>query len=81
MRLSKEIIDKEKKACYGKRGGRISALFIDSREELSEERLLQALSLILSEKDVIDYFKSRKHSFRPAHKGVQDKKEHNFFQA
>jgi len=74
MRLSKETIDKEKNACYEKRRGRISIFITEPRGELNKERLLKALSLILSEKDVTDYFKTRGPSFRPAEKDFKIKK-------
>ena len=74
MRLSKKTIDKEKNACYEKRRGRISVFITEQRGELNKERLLQALSLILSEKDVKDYFKAREHSFHPAEKDFKIKK-------
>jgi len=77
MRLSKKTIDKEKKPCYGERGGKISAFIVERRAEPSEERLLKAMNLILSEKDVIDYFTSREHSFLGTQKRFQDKENGN----
>ncbi len=68
MRLGKKTIDKEKNTCYADKRGKVSAFIIESRGELNKVRLLKALSLILSEKDIMDYFKSRGHSFRPAEK-------------
>lgn len=64
MALSKETIDKEKKSCYPEVKGEILAFIVERTGGLSRERLLKALSLILSEEDIADYFESRDHSFR-----------------
>jgi len=70
MRLSKKAIDKEKNTCYGDKKGEISAFIVEPKVQLNKERLLMALNLILSEKDVTDFFESREHSFRTTQKGV-----------
>jgi len=62
MRLSKEIFDNHKKTCYQEKEGDLSAFIVEPREGISEKRLSMALNLILSEKDVIDYFASGDHS-------------------
>jgi len=70
MRLSKRAIDKEKNACYRDKRGEISAFIVETKAQLNKERLLMALNLILSEKDVIDFFEFRENSFRTTQKGI-----------
>jgi len=77
MRLSKKTIDKEKNTCYADKRGGISAFIVESNTQLSKERLLMALNLILSEKDVIDFFEARVHSFNPAQKAISKKRKAN----
>jgi hypothetical protein len=64
MTLSKETIDKEIKPCYPEEKGEISASIVEPIEGISRKRLLKALSLILSEEDIADYFRSRDRSSR-----------------
>jgi len=75
MRLSKKAIDKEKNTCYGDKRGKISAFIVNPKGKLNKERLLMALNLILTEKDVIDFFEARKHSSRTVQKGVSKKRK------
>jgi hypothetical protein len=75
MRLSKETIDKCKNTCYEKEGGKLLTFIIEPTEGLNKERLLNALSLILSEKDVIGYLKLREHSLHHAGQGFGIKKK------
>lgn len=77
MRLSKKAIDKEKNTCYGDKRGEISTFIVNPKGKLNKERLLMALNLILTEKDVIDFFEGRKHSSRTAQKGVSKKRKSN----
>lgn len=75
MRLRKKTIDKEKNTCYGDKRGEISAFIVNPKGELNKERLLMALNLILSEKDVIDFFEAKAHSFNPNQKGISKKRK------
>ena len=77
MRLSKKTIDKEKNTCYGDKKGEISAFILEPKGKLNKERLLMALNLILSENDIIDFFESRKNSFRTVQKGISKKRKAN----
>lgn len=77
MRLSKKTIDKVKNTCYGDRRGEISAFIVEPNAQLNKERILMALSLILSEKDLIDFFESRENSFRTAQKELSKKRKAN----
>jgi len=77
MRLSKKAIDKAKKPCYRDKKGEILALIIEPKGELNKKRLLMALNLILSEKDVIDFFEAREHSSRTAQKRISKKRKAN----
>ncbi|MFX1536759.1 MAG: hypothetical protein ACFFDI_21280 [Promethearchaeota archaeon] len=75
MRLSKETIDDIKNTHTAEEGGKLQAFFVKPADGLNKERLLKSLSLILSEKDVTDYFKSRGHLFHPADKDFKIKKK------
>jgi len=75
MRLSKKSIDKEKNTCYGDKKGGISTFIVNPKGKLNKERLLMALNLILSEKDVIDFFEARKDSSHTAQKGASKKRK------
>jgi len=75
MRLSKKAIDKGKNTCYGDKRGKISAFIVNPKGKLNKERLLMALNLILTEKDVIDFFKARKHSSPTFQKGSSKKRK------
>jgi len=77
MRLSKKTIDKVKNTCYGDRRGEILAFIIEPKVKLNKERILMALNLILSEKDVIDFFEFRENSFRTTQKGISKKRKAN----
>ena len=72
MRLSKETIDKVKNTCYAEDRGELKVSFIYPPEELNRIRLTKALSLILSEKDVADYFRSSVDSFCPTIKKLSN---------
>ena len=75
MRLSK--VDRIKNTCYAKEGGKLQTFIIEPKEGLNKQRFLNALSLILSEKDVTDYFKSREYSYLPAEKDSKIRKKTN----
>jgi len=77
MRLSKDTIDKVKNTCYAEEKGKLQAFIVESTEGLNKERLLKALSLILLNKDVTDYFESKEHSFHPQEKDFQIRKRAN----
>jgi len=78
MRLSKETIDKVKNTCYAEEWRELLAFIVEPTEALNKERLLKALGLILSEKDVTDYFESRDYSLRAGEKDFKIRKRANF---
>lgn len=51
-----KTIDKFKYTCYQKLEKHILAFVVEPEHELSKKRLSSALNLILSEKDIEDYF-------------------------
>ena len=61
MSSGQKIIDVGKNTCYEETKGKLSASIIEASEELNAERLSRALSLILSEEDVEDFFRLREH--------------------
>jgi len=63
MRLSKGAIDKLENTCYQEQKEGLSAFIVEPKGGINKERLIMALNLILSEKDVTDYFVSDYHSF------------------
>jgi hypothetical protein len=72
MKLNKETIDKLKNTCYVKKRGKLKVSFICRPEGLNGIRLSKALSIILSEKDVADYFRSNVDSFCPTIKKLSN---------
>jgi hypothetical protein len=62
MNSGQKKIDVGKNTCYEKYKRELSTFIIEVNEKPNDERLSRALSLILSEKDVIDFLRLRKHS-------------------
>jgi len=81
MRLSKETIDSPKNTCYAKERGKLKVFFICPPGGSNGIRLSKALSLILSEKDVADYFRSCADSSCPSKKKFQTGENSGFLVA
>jgi hypothetical protein len=65
MKRAKRIIDKQINTCYAEERGELKVSFVCPPEGLKGTRLSKALSIILSEKDVADYFRSSVDSSYP----------------
>ena len=62
MTLSKEAIDNHKNICYQKHREEILTFIVKPEGGINKERLQSALNLLLSQKDITDYFAEDVHS-------------------
>ena len=73
IKLSNGPVDESQNTCYQKLEGELSALIAEPESGIDEKRLSMALNLILSEKDVADYFESKGRSSQ-SQKEIKEKK-------